>query len=308
MINEPYAAIIIVSYNTRDLLIQAVSSVFAVTAEHPAEIVVVDNGSTDGSLDAIRDSYPAVKTIGNQHNVGFAAACNQGIRATVAPLILLLNSDARLTAEAFTAMIDCIESDQRCAAAGCAMVDFDGASRTNTWVFLNPLNQAIEYLVPATSLNCRCLQRTRKPVLDRRQCDSSVDWIDAGCMMLRRTAVEEIGLFDERFFMYSEDEDLCFRLRQQGWSICYSAAGSAAHLGGASSSQQRSRMLEQFYLSQSLFLAKHKGVGVARIFFSLNRFALKVKRLVSRQRRAEANERLHALNNAQHKFPSKIES
>jgi GT2 family glycosyltransferase len=262
------------------------------------ELVVVDNASRDGSYEAVRDAHPQAIAIRNPTNFGFGAACNQGIASTRAPYILLLNSDARLTAQAFQSLRNCLKNNQRCGAAGCRLISESGIEVTNTRNFLTSLNQAFE--TAGIKFRSRRLQRSYQPNLDNMLVDCSVDWIDGACLMLRREALDEIGLFDEQFFMYSEDEDLCFRLEARGWLVCYCGAGTVVHHGAASSARDRLDMLRHFYLSQMLFLSKHRSPGSSFFYSAAMRAVLVLKRLLLRDsnRRERAGEQLAALNDA----------
>jgi N-acetylglucosaminyl-diphospho-decaprenol L-rhamnosyltransferase len=253
----PQLAVLVVSYNTKELLLDCVHSIFESIAGIAMEVVVVDNASRDGSLEALRKAFPSVTTISNSRNRGFAAACNQAVVVTNSPFLLLLNSDACLTPGAFKALWECMHRLPRCAAAGCRMVNAAGDAVTNTRNFLNAFNQVLEPLGRTLRFNSRHFWRTYRPSFHGGRFDCSVDWIDASCLMVRRTALNQVGLFDEQFFMYSEDEDLCFRLREGGWCVCFSAEGSALHHGGKSAEQDRFNMLVQYYSSQMLFLLKH---------------------------------------------------
>jgi len=293
---DPQVAIVIVSYNTRDLLLECVASAFESAQDRSVHLVVVDNASEDGSYEAVRDAYPRATAIRNPANLGFGAACNQGIRATSSPLVLLLNSDARLTPQAFGAMCDCLEQNARCGAAGCRLIDSVGSEVINTRNFLTPLNQALE-LAGIKLLRGR-LQRTRRPKPDRHDC--TVDWIDGACLMLRRAALEGAGLFDERFFMYSEDEDLCFRLRKLGWLVCFCGEGTAVHHGAASTRLKKAEMLRSFYVSQMLFLSKHRRPPSAFLYSVLMKTVLGLKHWLLRDvhRRKIAGEQLRAFKEA----------
>ena len=141
----PQVAIIVVSHNTRDLLLDCLTSIVESTRGRQVECVVVDNASTDGSADAARAACPQATVIRNSENRGFAAACNQAIRETRAPMILLLNSDARLTGAAFDALMACLLENERCGAAGCRVVNDQGVTATAR-NFLTPFNQALELL------------------------------------------------------------------------------------------------------------------------------------------------------------------
>ena len=296
-------AIIIVSHNTRDLLIDCVSSVIESTQGESIEIVVVDNASEDGSYEAVCRYYPRVKAISNTVNIGFGAACNQAIRATIAPFILLLNSDARLTSQAFSALCDCMQFNARCGAASCRVVSAGGAEMVSARNFLMPFNQAFELTGFSYVSRWRYLRRTSRLRLSKNLVDCSVDWVEGACLILRRAALDQVGLFDERFFMYSEDEDLCARLKQHGWSVCFSAGGTAIHHGRASTTQNRVEMLGHFYSSQLLFLSKHSGfiavllyMASMSVVLTLRRFLLPL--LLRNEAAEEAAEELFALRRA----------
>ena len=294
---SPQVAVVVVSYNTRDLLINCLSSVIESTRPADVDIVVVDNASNDESLGAVRQTYPQIITIANRANLGFAAACNQAIRASTAPFILLLNSDATITPQSFQALYETMSGNAQCGSAGCRIVNSAGAETTNTRNFLTPFNQALEQSGIVSWINWKYLRRSHRPTPDQNEQDCSVDWIDGACLMIRRAALDEVGLFDEEFFMYSEDEDLCFRLRKHGWTICYSAKGNACHHGAASTSQNRFDMLRHFYSSQMLFLSKHRSHASGFLYAVAMKtvLILKASLLRDRNRRETAREQLRAL-------------
>jgi len=296
----PQIAIVIVSYNTRELLLECLASATSSAAGSSIELVVVDNASGDGSYEAAREIYPQALVIRNPTNLGFGAACNQAIKATSSPLILLLNSDARLTPGAFRALYDAISLNDRSAAAGCQLVNDEGEAMVNARNFLTPLNQALEMLGVTKGSRSRYLARTHRLQLDQGMTDCSVDWIDGACLILRRAALDEVGLFDERFFMYSEDEDLCLRLKSRGWSICFSARGTAIHHGGRSSARNRAEMLSRFYRSQMLFLSISRGRRSVALYKIAMKTALIIKRLArwKKEQRDELTERLVAFRRA----------
>jgi GT2 family glycosyltransferase len=273
----PTVAVVVVSFNTKQLLLECLESIRSEGSPAAIETVVVDNASSDGTSERVRELYPEVRLIPNSSNLGFAGACNQGIRSTGAPFVLLLNSDARLGGSTLESLVSCLESNPRCAAAGCSLVDASGRERPNTWRFLTPFNQALE-LAGLTRLVPAGFRRSYRPKPNPAEMDCSVDWIEASCLMLRRAALDEVGLFDERFFMYSEDEDLCWRLRRSGWVICNSRRGRVVHHGGASARQDAFQSLRHFYRSQYLLLLKQRGIVSARAYLAANRTALLLKR------------------------------
>ncbi|HYM00572.1 MAG TPA: glycosyltransferase family 2 protein [Blastocatellia bacterium] len=269
-------AIVVVSFNTRELLLECVSS--ATRYAPGAVIIVVDNASSDGSAGAISRKFPDVRVIENEENVGFGAACNQAIRSFSSDFYLLLNSDALLTEGTVSALLECMAANRRAGAAGCLVLDSTGSVSRTTMLFLTPVNQALELL----GLRISGLTRTHLIKYLTPSCDCSPDWIEASCLMIRRSAINEIGLFDEQFFMYSEDEDLCWRLKGAGWLVCFTTRATVTHMGGASSGADRSANLIQFYASQIKLLRKHRGPCSARLFVALTRLALWLKLFKSR--------------------------
>jgi GT2 family glycosyltransferase len=294
-------AIVIVSYNTRDLLLECLASVWASAADLAVETVVVDNASDDSSYEEVLRAYPEARAIRNEENLGFGAACNQGIRLTRAPYVLLLNSDARLTTDALSALCAALRSNERCGAAGCRIISPAGEPVNSTRNFLTPFNQALELV--GLRLPSRYLSRTYEPKVEGVRTDCQVDWIEGACLMLRREALDEVGLMDERFFMYSEDEDLCLRLKARNWAVCYSGEGAAIHHGGASSKRHRRDLLTHFYRSQMLLLGKHNGRLSVTLYALATGAALRLKRLAAPlsprgYRKEELYDRLYALKRA----------
>jgi len=310
MISRPEIAVVIVSYNTRELLLECLASVIDSASEIIPEVVIVDNDSRDGSVDAVRESYPSVKIIANRVNAGFGAACNQAIRATSSPLILLLNSDARVTSESLRVLYQSVTFNKSCGASGCRQINDRGNKTVNTRNFLTPFNQALELTGITKYIGSRRLSRTYNPGLDASLLDCSVDWIDGSCLMLKREALDDVGLFDEQFFMYSEDEDLCMRLRNRGWSVCYSEAATAIHYGGRSSTKERNKLLRQFYLSQMLFLNKHRGQVSVLLYAAAMMTVITLKRAFrvfapNKERRTDLADRFAALREACLSFSSR---
>jgi GT2 family glycosyltransferase len=306
MIPHPEIAIVVVSYNTKSILLECIASIIESAQKIVVEIIVVDNDSKDGSPEAVRESYPHVQIIINSVNVGFGAACNQAIKATRSPFVLLLNSDARLTPESFNILYESIAFDERCGAASCRLLDDSGGEMVNTRNFLTSFNQALELTGMTKYFSSRHLSRTYRPHPKANNLDCSVDWIDGACMMLRRAALDEAGLFDEQFFMYSEDEDLCWRLRKHGWSICYAAQATAFHKGGASSTKEKRELLRHFYLSQMLFLNKYRGHISVRLYAAAMCAVIWLKRFFGSKKRTDMDERLAALKQASESVLSQV--
>lgn len=255
-------AVAIASWNTRDLLAACLDALLASDVAADLDIVVVDNASSDGSPALVTARFPAVRLIANTTNAGFAAATNQGIAATSAPFVLLLNSDAEVAPDAVAALCAALEADNGLGAVGARLVGTDGAlqpscSRAPTaWreavhvLRLERLASGLEY-PPAT-------WRSDSPV--------DVDVIQGACLMVRRAVVDTVGGLDEGYFMYSEETEWCERIRAAGWRLAWVPAARVVHHGGGSTRLVASAMFARLYASKVRFLRRNRGAGAARAF------------------------------------------
>lgn len=241
----PELVTVIVNFNTRDLLKACLTDVKRHLAAVDAEIVVVDNASSDGSAQIVRECFPDVSLIANRENVGFARANNQAIRATDSRCILLLNTDAFLSAGTLERLQHVLAADQRAAVAGPRMYDGDGALLATAHAFESSIRLAaaalgFHRLLPTSLVlpASRLLGNTGR--LHRLNYDAAgpveVDWVSGACMLVRRSATAEVGLMDERFFMYMEDEDWCRRFVNAGHRVIYVPSASVTHHVGKSAS------------------------------------------------------------------------
>lgn len=226
---------VIINWNTGDLLEGCLASLRA----HPApgrrlEIIVVDNGSTDGSQERVRSNWPDVRLVANQANLGFTRATNQGIRVSQGKYLLLINADAQLTAGCLERMLVVMEADPRAGAVGPRLVYGDGRWQRWTAGREPTLGAAINYYFFAERV-LPTRGRARGLYLGRDVREPfQPDWVTSACMLVRRAAVDEVGLLDERFFVYMDDVDLCRRLREGGWRVWYEPRAEAVHFMGQS--------------------------------------------------------------------------
>jgi GT2 family glycosyltransferase len=221
-------AIIIVSFNCRDELRQCRASLPS------AHVVVIDNDSTDGSA--------ALAHITNATNRGFAAACNQGIAATTEPFILLLNPDT--VNPPVQQLLDFMEANPNAGACGPRILNPDGTTQVScrrypTW-----------WRMALAEVGLRAFYYVAKP---RRE----VEQLMGSCLLVRRAALNEVGLLDERFFLYFEEVDLCLRLHQAGWRVCFVPEAAVIHTGGVSSRPVHKAALRYRYHSLFEFYRKH---------------------------------------------------
>lgn len=247
-------AIVVVNYNTCKHLHACLTSI---VAEQPDEIVVVDNASSDGSVQMVRTQFPIVTVLANQHNPGYGAAANQGLRATTAPYVLLLNSDTRLCRGSLASLRHYLDQHQRAAVVGPRLLNTDGSLQPSCFPFPTPLNILLEQGRLGELVGLLPLARQRYLRTWAHDQARVVPWVLGAALALRRTAFEEVGGFDEAFFMYQEEVDLCYRLRAAGWATHFTPDATLVHDGGVSTAQQRVPMARRLFRSTAAFYARH---------------------------------------------------
>jgi N-acetylglucosaminyl-diphospho-decaprenol L-rhamnosyltransferase len=261
--------IVIVNYNVRDLLRDCLRSVLASTGELAYEVVVVDNCSSDGSAEMVAAEFPSVRLLVSTRNDGFAAANNRGIRAArQSRYIMLLNPDTVVSPDGLRGLVDFMDAHPDAGVVGPKLVKADGsldlACRRS---FPNPRVAfyhafGLDKLFPKS----REFARYNLTFLDEDQL-SQVDCVVGAAMLVRRTAIEQAGLLDESFFMYGEDLDWAYRIRQHGWAVFYNPEVVIVHYKGQSSRQRSVRSILAFYNAMLIFHRKHYA---ARTFFAVN--------------------------------------
>lgn len=256
-------SIIVVSYNTRELLSDCLKSIAETTADFDCETIVVDNASTDGSAPMVRRYFPSVKLIRNPENGGFAAANNIGIAASRGRHVLLLNSDAVLLPGSARAMVDFLDRNPGAGMVGARLLNPDGSFQYSFADFPSLKGELLLLL--------RLASRVYSPTypsypVERSGQERSVDWVSGACLMARRATIDAIGPLDESYFMYTEETDWCYRARRGGWSVHYLPEAKVVHWVGQSSAAAPARRRRQVYRSKILFLRKHVGWQAAETF------------------------------------------
>jgi N-acetylglucosaminyl-diphospho-decaprenol L-rhamnosyltransferase len=264
---RPDLSLIIVSYNTVSLLRACLASVSAQLA--PAseisptglrlsgEIIVVDNGSTDGSQEMVCRDFSTATLLENERNLGFAQACNQGLAAAAGRHLLLLNSDTTVGENALAEMVGFLDAHTSVGMVGPKLVYPDGSFQHSSFAFPNLAMTFLDFFpinhrLTRSRLNGRYPERFyRRPF--------QIDHPLGACMLIAREAFEEIGPLDEGFFMYCEEIDWCYRLKQRGWSIWCVPSAEVAHHGGASARQIRGPMYVALQRSRYRLFRKYHG-------------------------------------------------
>ena len=266
-------SIIIVNWNTRDILDNSLKSVYGQTSGIAFEIIVIDNASTDGSVKMIKTEFPQVILVGNAENRGFAAANNQGMEISQGRYILLLNSDTIILDNAIKKTVDVADSKEQAGIIACRVLNPDRSLQLTCSMFPSILNMFLwitylHKLFPHNRFFCR-EHMTWWNYDDTREVD-----VVFGCFMLvRHEALEQVGTMDEQYFMYFEETDLCWRFKKSGWKVMFTPCAEIVHLGGSSSGQVKSEMMLYWKKSMLLFYKKHKDPFSAILaWFLINLF------------------------------------
>jgi N-acetylglucosaminyl-diphospho-decaprenol L-rhamnosyltransferase len=250
---------VVVNYNYGDLLEVGVRSIAAETSAGAPDIVVVDNASTDGSAQRLRVAMPEVRVLDAPANVGYARGANLGIAATDAAIVGLINGDVELAPGVAATMLDAFAADPRLGAVGPRVLNLDGSvypsARTEPGLFVALGHAALGLVWPTNPWTRRYRQLDVDPTQAR-----AVDSVSGAAIWLRREALDDVGGWDERYFMYMEDVDLCLRLRRSGWHVRYEPAGEIVHVQGASTSKRPYRMILEHHRSVWRFAAlRYRG-------------------------------------------------
>jgi hypothetical protein len=271
-------AAVVVTYDALPWIEQCLDSL------HGVETVVVDNGSSDGTVDFVRERYPGVRVL-EQDNRGLGAGWNAGIRATAGDYALLLNADAWLTEGALARLVAFAGTRPRAAVVGPRLLNPDGTLQRSVRGFPSVWRLATEYfflrkLAPRTS----ALNAFYAGGFDHDE-TRDVEVVMGACMLVRREAIDEVGYCDEEYFLFSEETDWCYRFRESGWEVVFFPGAECVHVRGASHS---GRLYRENLRGHLLFLSKHRGPQDAERARRLLLASLRVRGLVFRGDRGRA--------------------
>ena len=254
----PRVSAIVVSYNTRDDLLRCLEALGA-QAGVPLETIVVDNASTDGTVDAVRARFPDVHLIANAANLGFSRANNLGLGRARGSFVLVLNSDCEVRPGAVAALCAILEARPDVAIVGPRTVGTDGAPQVSFGPSLTPLAEWRQgRLVRGVKAGDADALRRARALAGHEQ---EPDWVSASCFLARRAFLEAIGGFDESFFLYEEDVDLCVRVRAAGGRILYTPEAEVVHHLGRSMDRAPALARLEYHRSHLRFYAKHNSAA-----------------------------------------------
>ena len=251
-------SVVILSYNTRDLLEQALRTVVAAAVDLEVEVIVVDNASHDDSADMVAEKFPQVRLIRNPRNVGFAAGNNIAFRQASGRHVLLVNSDTIVRRDSLSCLVRFLDEHPEAGAAGCKILNPDGTLQPDCMRGF-PTPMAAFFKVSGLSRffsNSPRFARYNMTYLDPEQ-THQVDALSGSCMMVRKQTMDQVGMLDEDYFMYGEDLDWCFRMHAAGWKIYYVPETEIIHFRGASGHHEPMRVLFRKNHAMSIFVKKN---------------------------------------------------
>ncbi|MDH7487168.1 MAG: glycosyltransferase family 2 protein [Anaerolineae bacterium] len=260
-------SIIIVNWNVRELLRRCLTSIVeaSIAGTEPGtrnlelETIVVDNASSDGSLEMLQAEFPWVRLIANERNVGFTRANNQGLALSRGRYVLFLNPDTEIVGDALPTMVRTMEARPTVGALGPQLRYPDGTVQSSRRRFPTLTTAFFESTLLAQWWPENPWARRYRLAERPDDLEQEVDWLVGACLLVRREALEQVGGFDEGFFMYSEEMDLCRRLRAAGWRVVYLPSAQVIHHEGRSSEQVVPERHLHFQTSKVRYFRKHHG-------------------------------------------------
>ena len=266
-------AAVVVNYNTRDHLLECVRSLRKAGVE---EIVVADNDSGDGSAEALAAADRDVRIVATGGNLGFGRAANRGAREAHADWLLICNPDVTVDPDAVDILVGILARDSAVAVVGPRIVDADGTTYPSPRRFPGLLDAVGHAFLGMIAPRNRFTRRYRMLDFDRERASSDVDWVSGSCFLVRREAWDALGGFDEGYFMYAEDVDLCWRAHRLGWRVAFEPAARVSHVQGAATSQRPYRMILEHHRALGRFSARTSR-GPQRLLLPLVALALVVR-------------------------------
>jgi len=276
----PDVSAVVVTYNAAPWIKRSLDSL----RDTGADVIVVDNGSTDGTLDIVREKFPEARLL-EQENRGFGAGNNAGMRVAAGRYFLLLNPDAWLSDGALQKIVVFADEHPEAAVVGPRLLNPDGSLQRSVRGYPTPWRIATEYFfLRKLAPRSRALNSLFGAGFDHESV-REVDYLFGACLLVRREAVDSVGGFDEEFFLMSEETDWCYRFRQAGWSVFFYPGAEAYHVVGASLNPAQFKRIVRGHLQ---FLSKHRGAPEAERARRVMLWGLRLRGLLFRGERGRA--------------------
>jgi len=259
-------SMVIVSWNVSNHLYNCLKSVYENSPAVDFEIIVVDNNSSDDTVIMVKDEFSDVKLLESQENFGFSKANNKGVEISSGEYVLFLNPDTIVHSGALEVLLDVMDDDEQIGACGPKLLNPDGSIQECVGGFPTFRTQ----LYSKTLLRHTGLFRKHHKIVKKEKFDynsrSAVEHLSGAALVVRKSVLQETGLFDTRFFLYFEDSDLCYRICEKGYKLIYQPKSVITHIGGESTKQLSARDKFVFNKSLMLFFRKHRGYAATAMF------------------------------------------
>jgi N-acetylglucosaminyl-diphospho-decaprenol L-rhamnosyltransferase len=260
-VTQPDVSVVTVSHNVRELVLRSMAALDRERGNTAIEVLLVDSASSDGTTEAVAAAYPWVRVLASRENLGFTGGNNRAMRVARGRHMLLLNPDADVRPGAIARMAGYLDANPDVGAVGPRLLWPDGSTQSSRRRFPDRLTGFLESTVLQRWFGGSALLRRFYMADQPEDRAHDVDWLVGACLMVRSEAVRRVGVFDDRFFMYSEEVDLCRRIKTDGWRIVYLPDAEVVHHEGKSSEQNLTARDVRFHESRFLYYAKHHGRG-----------------------------------------------
>jgi GT2 family glycosyltransferase len=247
-------SVIIVNWNTRDLLVRCLNSITEATQRMKTEVFVVDNGSSDGSGRSVKEMFSEAILIENETNLGFAGANNQALRRSKGNYLLLLNPDTQVKQGAIQKLISLMDAHPDVGITGVQLLNADGSKQNSIANFPSLVTELLNKSL------LRWLFPKKFPGKESSYSGPvEVESVIGACMMVRRDAIKQVGLLDEDYFLFLEETDWCYRMKRKGWKIYHAPQAEVYHFQGKSAEKEREKAKVEYYRSRYHFFKKNRG-------------------------------------------------
>ncbi len=255
--DPPQVSVLIINWNSGELLDQALNSLYAETTGVQFETVVVDNGSQDGSLELLKNKWSQVRRVELPHNHGFGQANNIGFEHCRANYILLLNADTIVLPTTVTGLVQALDAHPEAGCIGARHLNPDLSLQWSMDDFPSLLNDSLRYLDLIRLPRLQGWLKRKYPACSDHEIDREVDWVNGACLIIRKEILHTVGGFDPYFFIYAEELDWCFRIWQGGWTVRFTPKAEVIHIHGGSFNATDGKRTILIYQSLKRYYYKH---------------------------------------------------
>lgn len=265
MEERPQLSISIVNTNNCNLLRDCLNSIYQNTTRTNFEIIVIDNASNDGSAEMLLEEFPSVHLLVNPSRQGYGYSHNRGIEAAKGEFVLVFNEDMIVLPNALDKMVERVQKDPMIGALGCKLLNSDGSLQHSCFKFRSLGQEVFETFLPRNVIFPNSRKRGKMYFWDHSK-EMEVDIIMGCCMLIPRRVIDEVGVFDTQFFIYSEEDDLCKRIKKQGYKVVFTPEAQIIHIGGQTSKAMSVKMSLVMAESKIKYVKKHHGRLAGSLF------------------------------------------